>query len=292
MLKRYVIDPSHKYKQIWDACVGVIICFSVAVVPLRLGFDMPMSPEWLVIDWVTDVIFFVDIIVTFRTAYLDDNMLLVTVPSMIKKKYLSFWFAIDLLSTIPIDKIVEFLLAADGSDGLRSLKLIRIIRLVRLLKLVKLLKIDMSALEEVIEIDETVQKTFSLFGFLFGLAHFFGCFWNMSSLVNEDEYRDEPLNLSEKYIASLYWAFTTMTTVGYGDILAFDDSGRAYATIMMIMGATLFSYIVGSASSIVQNEKGGEKRKKERLAFVYNYCLSKGVTKPLENRLKRHVDYR
>ena len=282
--ERKVIDPNNRYKTFWDCCVGVIIIFSVAVVPLRLGFFIEASKAWLIIDWVTDGIFFVDIVVTFRTGYLDDSMFLVTVPKMIRNKYLRFWFLIDLVSTVPIDKIVEVWFTG---DGLRSLKIIRVIRLVRLLKLVKLLKIDMSGIEEVIEIDATVKKTFSLFGFLFGLAHFFGCFWNMSSLVNEGVYD----GLGGKYISSLYWAFTTMTTVGYGDILALDDMGRGYATIMMIVGATLFSYIVGSASSIVTNEKGGERRKKDRIGSVYNYCVENGVSKPLENRIKRHIDY-
>ena len=131
----------------------------------------------------------------------------------------------------------------------------------RLLKLAKLLKIDTSAVEEVIEIDQTVTKTVRLFGILFGLAHFFGCFWNMATDVeheslgyqNYTEYIEEnPVgdedDLSDHYITALYWAFTTMTTVGYGDVLPLEDGGRLYATIMMILGATMFSYIVGSAS--------------------------------------------
>ena len=140
------------------------IIFSVAVVPLRLGFFIESSPAWLVIDWITDGIFTCDIVVTFRTGYLDDSLNLVTVPSRIRWKYFKFWFLIDLVSTVPIDKIAG---AFIPSDGLRSFKIIRIIRLVRLLKLVKLLKIDTTALEEVVEVDATVKKTCSLFGFLF-----------------------------------------------------------------------------------------------------------------------------
>lgn len=298
---RSIIDPQTKEKTIWDVSIGLLIIFSVAVVPLRIGFDLPPSKSWIIIDWITDASFTLDIIVTFRTAYLDDNNTLVTVPKWIMNRYLKFWFAIDLVSTVPIDKIVEKLTQAGG--GLRSLKLIRIVRLVRLLKLAKLLKIDTSAVEEVIEVDQTVSKTAKLFGFLFGLAHFFGCFWNMSNDVDylalgysnvteyEEEVGKEEGGLSHNYIQSLYWAFTTMTTVGYGDILPGDDGSRLYATIMMIMGATMFSYIVGSASSIVQNEKNGEKQVKERMLGLFNYCIDRGISKPLEKRLKRNLNF-
>ncbi|GMH76025.1 hypothetical protein TrST_g9428 [Triparma strigata] len=303
ILARNIIDPGTKEKTIWDVAIGLLIVFSVAVVPLRLGFDIPATTPWMIIDWTTDILFTFDIFITFRTGYLDDHNSLVTVPALIRNRYLRFWFVIDLLSTVPIDKIVMLFVPA-GGGGLRSLKLIRIVRLVRLLKLAKLLKIDTSAVEEVIEIDQTVTKTFRLFGILFGLAHFFGCFWNMATDVEvealgyenmtdflADNPEPEENELGDNYVGALYWAFTTMTTVGYGDVLPEDDGARLYATIMMIMGATMFSYIVGSASSIVTNEKSGEKQSKERLLALYNYCVDRGVSKPLEKRLKRNLNF-
>jgi hypothetical protein len=210
ILDRRILDPGTKRKTTWDVAVGLLIIFSVFIVPLRLGFDMTTTPTWATIDWATDIIFLCDIIVTFRSGYLDDNNVLVTIPNRIVKRYLSLWFWIDLGSTVPIDKIVEKL--SSGGGGLRSLKLIRIVRLVRLLKLVKLLKIDMSAVEEVIEIDQTVQKTLRLFAMLYGLAHFFGCFWNMTTSVepvvlneNVTLYADDTsLGLARDYVTALY----------------------------------------------------------------------------------------
>jgi CRP-like cAMP-binding protein len=298
ILSRRILDPASRDKTIWDVCVGLLIIFSVAVVPLRLGFDLPATKPWVIIDWTTDVIFTIDIIVTFRSGYLDENNSLVTVPKMIKDNYLSLWFWIDLGSTVPIDKIVEAIIGG-GGGGLRSLKLIRIVRLVRLLKLVKLLKIDMSAVEEVIELDETVQKTLRLFALLYGLAHFFGCFWNMATTVDPiyihqnltlfDDVEEVPL--PDGYIGAQYWAFTTMTTVGYGDILPEEDGGRFYATTMMIIGATFFSFIVGSAAAIINNDKNGDKQVKERLVGMYDYCVDRGISRPLEKRLKRNLNF-
>ena len=58
-------------------------------------------------------------------------------------RYLRSWFLVDVLSTIPVDLLVEvFSGTEDGSQSVGTLKLLRILRLARLLKMVRLLKIN------------------------------------------------------------------------------------------------------------------------------------------------------
>ena len=47
-----------------------------------------------------------------------------------------------------------------------------------------------------------------------------------------------------------------MTTVGYGDILPFTVSEKVYAIAIMLMGATVFGYIVGSVGTLATNANG------------------------------------
>ncbi|XRB22482.1 potassium voltage-gated channel [Pseudoscourfieldia marina] len=57
--------------------------------------------------------------------------------------------------------------------------------------------------------------------------------------------------LMDRYVASIYWAFTTMTTVGYGDISASTQGERVFAIIGMIAGGIVFSEIISNMSHVI-----------------------------------------
>jgi len=56
----------------------------------------------------------------------------------------------------------------------------------------------------------------------------------------------EPTELSD----ALWWAFVTLTTVGYGDIAPTTGPGRAVASFVMFAGIGVFGYVAGLMTSL------------------------------------------
>lgn len=83
-----VVDPEHKYKVRWDLFVGALILYSCVVIPFRIAFDdsgasigsaqtqhsgapQESTAAIDIVDIAVDVMFGLDIIVNFFTAYSD-----------------------------------------------------------------------------------------------------------------------------------------------------------------------------------------------------------------------------
>ena len=51
--------------------------------------------------------------------------------------------------------------------------------------------------------------------------------------------------VASRYLASMYFVFTTMSTIGYGEIAANNVAERLIAIVIMIIGASFFGVITG-----------------------------------------------
>ena len=95
-------------------------------------------------------------------------------------------------------------------------------------------------------------------GFLF-FTHIFGCFFVIIGSNFADSDRDSWYNKPhvkqmgtwDRYIYSLYFIVTTITTVGYGDQSAGTTSERIFVNLLMICGVVVFTFISGALSSIL-----------------------------------------
>jgi len=81
-----------------------------------------------------------------------------------------------------------------------------------------------------------------------------------------------PANGFTSIPASIYWAITTMTTVGFGDITPKTDLGRAIASCMMLLGWGVLAVPTG----IVTAEMTAARRDRPATTRSCHACLSEG----------------
>jgi len=56
----------------------------------------------------------------------------------------------------------------------------------------------------------------------------------------------------------IWWAWVTVTTVGYGDVVPQTASGRVFAVVLMLMGISMLSLITANISAYLM-ARGTEK---------------------------------
>ena len=168
-------DP-HAHSNIvhrWDFVTILTLFYLMFSLPLRLGFELAPSGFGLWLERTVDLFFILDILINFRSHYVDVMGHEVKDPKMVAKNYLKTWFAIDFVSSIPFD---WFLTALGSTKALKSTKMIKAARVV---KIIKLSKFSQNTWTKVVEdwfaMNRFGLQLLKLLATAFLLAHFMSC---------------------------------------------------------------------------------------------------------------------
>jgi voltage-gated potassium channel Kch len=165
-------------------------------------------------------------------------------------------------------------LAIEGSQS--SLQTIRIIRIVRLVRIFRLLKVGryMKFLHVFkVTLKESSEALVLLLFFVMMAAIVFG---SIVATIESGTFDPE----SGEFLRSdgsvspftsiprgIYWALTTLTTVGYGDMYPVETGGRMFANIAMIFGILVFALplaVIGSQFQSAYDRYKSDRMKARR----------------------------
>ncbi|MFL5733158.1 MAG: potassium channel family protein [Chloroflexia bacterium] len=139
---------------------------------------------------------------------------------------------------------------------LRPLRLVRGVRLLRLLRLARLLVI-------VGEIVSKVRGILTGRGLHWVMLVTLGVIAGSAGLVTVFE-RGEGGNIRD-FPAALWWAVTTVTTVGYGDTVPVSPEGRGVAVFLMVTGIAFFGVLTANvAAYFVESKESGANEELQR----------------------------
>ena len=153
-----------------------------------------------------------------------------------KTKYIfSFYGIVDLAAILP------FYLAL-GLD-LRALRAVRLLRVFRLLKLGRYNK----AIERLGQAFSEAREELVIFL----LATFFVLYFSGAGIYYfEHEAQPEQF---QSIFHSLWWALTTLTTVGYGDVYPITAGGRIFTFLVLMCGLGIAAVPAGIVAATLSN---------------------------------------
>lgn len=300
--RSWVLMPSSRFRRMWDTAVILVLVYMVVVMPLEIAFGMNMGWD-AGMDYTLDFFFGIDIVLNFFTAVELPTGELVTNLRKIASHYLRSWFFLDTMATFPF-----YLVSGTDSDTLAIFfKIPRLMRVVRLLRLLKLLRgyrfIGMfDEMEYNPNIHPGLFRSFKVLCIAGGFSHVSAClFYLIADDSSPDAWinrlwrnglKSDPISqesVAYKYLVSIYWALTVLTTVGFGDITPKSNAEMIWTCIVMVMGTSLFSYMTAIISSMTASGDNSANTFRDKMHSLVTFMNGVQLTPQISEKLRRHL---
>ncbi|KAK0166083.1 hypothetical protein PV328_004531 [Microctonus aethiopoides] len=300
------------FKAAWDWIILLLVMYTAIFTPYVAAFLLG-EPDYsskkakkysddpiVIIDLIVDVTFVVDILINFRTTFVNTNDEVVSGPWKIAVHYLRGWFIIDLVAAIPFDLLLYGYNTDETTTLMGLLKTARLLRLVRVAR-----KIDRYS-EYGAAVLLLLMATFAL------IAHWMACIWyaignaERPSLKSKVGWLDILANdthqfyyhnntggpsIKSRYITALYFTFSSLTSVGFGNVAPNTDAEKIFTIIVMLIGSLMYASIFGNVSAIIQRLYSGTARYHTQMLRVREFIRFHQIPNPLRQRLEEYFQH-
>ncbi|XP_043498065.1 potassium voltage-gated channel subfamily H member 2 isoform X3 [Polistes fuscatus] len=311
-IHKWTILHYSPFKAVWDWVILLLVMYTAIFTPYVAAFVLS-EPDYnskkskkygddpiVIIDFIVDVTFIVDIIINFRTTFVNRNDEVVSHPGKIAVHYLKGWFIIDLVAAIPFDLLIV------SSDTDETTTLIGLLKTARLLRLVRVArKIDRYS-EYGAAVLLLLMASFAL------IAHWMACIWyaignaerptlkskvGWLDILANDTHQFYSYNntggpsIKSRYITALYFTFSSLTSVGFGNVAPNTDTEKIFTIIVMLIGSLMYASIFGNVSAIIQRLYSGTARYHTQMLRVREFIRFHQIPNPLRQRLEEYFQH-
>ncbi|KAL9919191.1 eag-like K[+] channel isoform 2-T4 [Glossina fuscipes fuscipes] len=288
---RFILPHYGVFKGFWDWIILVSTFYVAILVPYNAAFAKA-DRQTMVSDVIVEGLFIVDILLNFRTTFVSSKGEVVSDSKLIAINYLKGWFVVDLLAALPFDHLY----ASDLYNGEESH--IHLVKLTRLLRLARLLQ----------KMDRYSQYTamiLTLLMLLFSLvAHWLACIWYViaekENMLNDNGWETgwmhalaERLRVpvynitnAEAYSTALYFTFTSLTSVGFGNVSANTTAEKVFSIIMMLIGALMHAVVFGNVTAIIQRMYSRRSLYESKWRDLKDFIALHQMPKELKQRIE------
>lgn len=272
----FFIPPDDKYIRIFDLLIIFSTLFNIFYTPYFISkirfFCIPKINFVTYIYYFIDILYIIDLILGFFRAQQNFNFQIINNNIQIIKHYIITQFFLDLIQAIPFFSIFSFL-SNDNRHGIyeyynmTGFQLFLILSLnFKQLKIFKIMDIKKNSVynefRQILTKYDLLESLYSFFLYFIFCVFGFYFFISIHIFIGQNsypnwiiKYNSQNKNLSSLYLISLYYLITTMTTVGYGDIVcASSFREMVFQLILLSAGIAVYSWIVSNIGNYVKNE--------------------------------------
>eukprot|EP00756_Hemistasia_phaeocysticola_P036293 Hpha_TRINITY_DN16634_c2_g1::TRINITY_DN16634_c2_g1_i1::g.179313::m.179313/K04909/KCNH6; potassium voltage-gated channel Eag-related subfamily H member 6 len=264
-----MILPDLRWRWAYDLTMFFTVVYYLSAVTYAVASQAPCGDgslecypthTLLPIEVMASILFIADVVLNFRTAYIDTNgVLLVEDPGRIAKHYVATTFFPDVIAALPLDLVLGY--ASDHSEmylAFYSLRVLKVFRLPFLFGTTHRGSMDGGYVTFYFQfipmMKQIVQMLFTV--------HFLTCIWLRVQ------------GSRSTYVQGLYLVLYTITTVGYGDIYPNTDAERMYACFLFLAGLVVNAFVMGKMAATLQKGDIKSERKArmtETLAVLQHF---------------------
>ncbi|KAL3854945.1 hypothetical protein ACJMK2_014180 [Sinanodonta woodiana] len=292
---RFILVHYGIFKIGWDWMILLCTFYTAVMVPYNAAFTLQFGVfrSSIYSDVVVEIIFIFDIVLNFRTSFVNKGGQVVYQARLIAINYIKGWFGLDLLAAIPFDFLYIFNI--NTTAPVHLLKVARLLRLARLLQ-----KID--------RFSQYGALVLALLMSMFALvAHWLACIWY--AIGNEElntpnwtagwiyelgERLDNPMtsNRTNKpdslscYLAALYFTCSSLTSVGFGNVSANTNAEKIFSVCAMIVGALMHAVVFGNVTAIIQRMYARRANFHSKTKDLKDFFHAHHLPKPLKMRMQ------
>ncbi|XP_041824089.1 potassium voltage-gated channel subfamily H member 2 [Melanotaenia boesemani] len=297
------------FKAVWDWLILLLVIYTAILTPYSAAFLLNDQEEAAmqrcgyscsplnVVDLIVDIMFIIDILINFRTTYVNSNDEVVSHPVRIAVHYFKGWFLIDMVAAIPFDLLIY----RNGEETTTLIGLLKTARLLRLVRVAR--KLDRYS-EYGAAVLFLLMCTFAL------IAHWLACIWYAIGSVERngsigwlhtlgdqlgkhfnDSIPGSGPSIKDKYVTALYFTFSSLTSVGFGNVSPNTNSEKIFSICVMLIGSLMYASIFGNVSAIIQRLYSGTARYHTQMLRVREFIRFHQIPNPLRQRLEEYFQH-
>ena len=141
-IPKWTVRHNDNLRMKWDIFVMALAIWNCISIPFDVAFQPEMSTVYIVFEHLVDFFFGLDIIISFRTTYINEKtgFEVVEAKKIAWNYFISGRFFVDLAASIPFESVYMLMVDIQEDEDNLELKLLGLLKLVRLLRLGRIIR--------------------------------------------------------------------------------------------------------------------------------------------------------